>query len=262
MRLQGKVAVVTGAAQGIVRVVSLAFAKEGANVIVTDINFESAEKVSNEIKSLGCQAQAIRVDVSKHDDVSQMVEQAIKCFGRIDILVNNAAPTGRTSIPIIETTEDVWDKHIDVGLKGTFLCSQAVGKEMIKQKYGKIVNIASTLGSTAIPGMVSYSTSKAGILQLTRAFGVEWGKYNINVNAVSPGTTKTSQFEYINKLKPSQHAGTLKRLPLKRFNQPEDIANTVIFLASSEADNITCQEIVVDSGISALAPEYVWPEEQ
>lgn len=261
MRLEGKVALITGAGRGTGYAIALAFAKEGSDIIVADVNFETAIRVAEEIKVLGRQAQAIKVDVSIPDEVDQMVNQAISRFLRIDILVNCAAPTERANVPIEETSEDMWDRQLDIGLKGTFLCSRAVGREMIKQRYGKIINIASIAARYGRPGRVAYCASKAGILGLTRACAVEWGRYNINVNAISPSVIKTSQWEFVEKAQPGRFAAVMKRYPLKRFNEPRDIANAALFLASSEADNISGQEICVDSGVGVLMPSHVWPEE-
>jgi len=230
-------------------------------VVVCDINLHTAQGVAAEIESLGRGASAMQVDVSKNSQITQMVDQVVNHFKRIDILVNNAAPSDRTYALIENTTEDVWEKHLNVGLKGTFLCSQIVGRQMMKQNYGKIINIASTAGSRGNPGVVAYSASKAGIIQLTKTFAVEWGKYNINVNAVSPGVTLTPHYEKEEKKRPGCYSGRLKRTPIKRFNRPEDIANAVLFLASSESDNISGQEVTVDSGTSALWSGYISSEE-
>ncbi len=256
MRLQRKIALVTGAGQGIGRAIALTFAREGADVTVNDINIESAEKVAAEIRTLGRRALAVKADVSKSSEVNRMVEQVLTEFKRIDILVNNAAPVDRRPVLIMDTTEDLWDKHLNVSLKGTFLCSQAAAVQMIRQRSGKIVNIASIMAKAAVPGQVAGNASKAGIIQLTKSFAVELGRYNINVNAVSPGTTMTPSHETSEKERPGSHSDRLKRNPLKRLNQPQDIANAVLFLACSESDNISGNDLVVDSGITALSSGY------
>lgn len=261
MRLEGKVALVTGAAQGIGQAVALVFAREGADVIPVDINLELAQKVADEIRSLGRKAEAIKADVSKSRDVDRMTAYALDKFKRIDILVNNAAPSNRDRLPIEDTTEAMWDRMLDVNLKGAFLCSKAVGKGMIEQKSGKIINIASTAGTFAAPGHLPYCVSKGGLLQLTRVFAAEWGRHNINVNAVSPAGTLTAQSEYSAKERPGRAKASLRRYPLRRYNRPEDVANAVVFLASSDADNITGADVMVDGGVHAVQPHYVWPEE-
>ena len=258
MRLEGQVAIVTGAGQGIGRAIALTLAKEGAAVVVNDINLDSAKKVADEIKSLGSQALPIKADVSKADEVNKLVNETLDNCKKIDILVNNAGWSNL--IPAIELTETQWDTIVDINLKGQFLCSQAVAKQMFKQKRGKIVNIAALSGRVAMPGLVAYGASKAGVLQLTRVLAIEWAEYNINVNAVSPGITLTALVEDAFKEKPDILKSYLERIPLKRAAKPEDIANAVLFLASSDADDITGQEITVDGGTSALHPGFVRPE--
>lgn len=255
MKLKGKVAIVTGAGRGIGRAIALILAKEGADIVIADIDLQSAGKAVDEVKSLGRQAQAVKVDVSKSDEVNQMVEQAMSSFKRIDILVNNAGinPMG----PALEESEAQWDSTMAINLKGTFLCSQAVARQMVKQKQGKIVNIASLSGHRGIPGMVSYCTSKAGVLHLTRVLAVEWAKYNINVNAVAPGLTITELHDKVPGGPEAYRRERKKAVPLRRLNEPVDVANVVLFLASSESDNITGQGIVIDGGVCALHPGFV-----
>jgi len=258
MRLEDQVAIVTGAGQGIGRAIALTLAKEGAAVTVNDINLDSAKKVAKEIKSQGGQALPIKADVSNGEEVNTLVQKTLAGFKKIDILVNNAG-IGKV-IPAMELTEAQWDSIININLKGQFLCSQAVARHMIKQKRGKIVNIAALSGRVATPGMAAYGASKGGVLQLTRVLAIEWAKYNINVNAVSPGVTITATVENILKQEPDFIKGYLERIPFRRAAKPEDIANAVLFLVSSEADDITGQEITVDGGTSALHPGFVRPE--
>jgi len=257
-RLEGKVAIVTGAGRGIGQAIAIGLANEGANVIVNDVNLESARSVADEIKHRGGQALAIKADVSSNTEVIQMVKQTVDKFGKINILVNNAGISGFW--PTLELTEVEWDRVLNTNLKSQFLCSQAVGKEMVKQKEGKIINIGATrLGQ---PGLAAYNASKAGVLALTRVLAVEWAKYNINVNVVRPGLTETPLVrEALAKLGPGVFERRLKRYPMRRVIEPASIAKVVVFLASSEANDITGQEIVVDCGISALQPSWVWPDE-
>lgn len=254
MRLEGKVAIVTGAGQGIGEAIAYTLAKEGASIVVADINIESATKVADEIISQGGKAEPIRADVSNVKEVNKLIEQTVQKYRKIDILVNNAGIAKLTLA--LELSEDEWDKTIDVNLKGQLLCSQAAVKYMINQKYGKIVNIASGGGHAAIPGLTAYGASKAGIIQLTRTLAVEWGKYNININAVSPGLTMTPLAESTMKDNPDFLKG-IERIPLQRLAKPEDIANVVLFLASSESDYITGQTIIVDGGALAVHPRIV-----
>lgn len=259
MRLERKVAIVTGGGQGIGRAIALTLGREGADVVIFDINLKPAKKVTNEIKSMGRQVLAIKCDVSNSEEVNRATKKSLNIFKKIDILVNNAAII--KPIAAEEVTEVMWDSTINVNLKGQFLCSQAIGRVMIKQRYGKIINIASLLAHVATPFLVTYGASKGGILQLTRVLAVEWAKYNINVNAVSPGMTETPMIDEIKKVNPYLLRDRVKRVPLRRLNKPEDIAYAVLFLASSESDNITGQTIIVDGGTCALNAAYVWPEE-
>jgi len=259
MRLQGQVAIVTGAGQGIGQAIALTLAKEGAAVIVNDIDLELARKVADEIKSRGGQAFPVKADVSKGEEVSKLVGETLDNFQKIDILVNNAGIA--KIIPAMELTEAQWDSIMAVNLKGQFLCSQAVARHMITQKRGKIVNIAALSGRVGNPGLAAYGASKGGVLQLTRVLAIEWAKYNININAVSPGVTMTAMVETVSKDKPDFFKGYIDRIPLKRAAKPEDIANAVLFLASSESDDITGHELAVDGGTSALHPGIVRQEE-
>jgi len=249
INLEGKVAIVTGAGTGMGESHALALAKAGADMVIADIDPELAEKVAAEIKSTGRRAIAVKVDVSNSDDVRQLVKKTLDAFQKIDILVNNAGID--RLYPAEELVEAEWDAMINVNLKGTFLCSQEVGRQMIKQKSGKIVNIASTAAHRGYQRQAAYSSSKGGVLALTRALAVEWAKHNINVNSVSPGTTMTPLFmsQGINA------EGRIKRTPLGRLNKPENLSDAVLFLASSASDNITGQDIIVDCGVAAL----YWP---
>lgn len=273
MRFEDKVAVVTGGGLGIGRAIALAFADEGADVVIYDWDLEAAEEIASKIKALGRQVLAIKCDVSNSRDVSEVTKNTLDEFKRIDILVNNAAvvkpaPTCKIDKPvknvaIVETapteeaSEALWDRVININLKGQFLCCQAIGRQMIKQGYGKIINIASTDAHVCTPGDVAYSASKGGVLQLTRSLAVEWAKYNINVNSVSPGTTLTPGSNRIMVEYPERLESRLKRVPLGRLNKPEDIANAVLFLASSDAANITGRDLMVDGGMTALHPGFI-----
>ncbi|MBI2831471.1 MAG: 3-oxoacyl-ACP reductase FabG [Chloroflexi bacterium] len=252
MRLDGKVAIVTGAGTGIGRAIAIALAKENTDVVINDIDLPLAESVAQEIKAMGHKALAVKADVSVSKEVNQMVEKTLEAFKRIDILVNNAGITKQMAIE--NETEDGWDKTMDVNLKSVFLCSQAAGKYMIKQRSGKIVNIASITGQRGVPGLVAYAASKGGLLQLTRAWATEWARYNINVNSVSPSLTFTPNQQKRAEAHPDFYKDRVKAIPLRRPLRPEDSAAAVVFLASPEADNITGQDIVVDGGIGAIHP--------
>ena len=243
MRLKDKVAVITGAGQGIGKEIALAFAREGAKVVVTDITGKEKE-VAEEIKKMGREAIALRVDVSKMEDTNKMAEEALKAFGRIDILVNNAGIYPFK--PFVEMTESDWDKVINVNLKGTFNCTKAVVETMIKQKYGKIINITSIAGTVVgFPQLTHYCASKAGITGFTRALALELAPYGINVNAIAPGPIETPGTMTLGK---EAYENFKKVIPIGRWGKPEDIANLAVFLASDESSNITGQVIVSDGG--------------
>ena len=252
MKLEGKVAIITGAGSGIGKAISLALSREGADVVTADIDIKSVKEVANEIRSLGHRAQPIKVDVSDSQEVGQLVEKTLNYFGKIDILVNSAGID--KLLPAEELTEADWDRMIAVNLKGTFLCNQAVGKQMIKQKGGKIVNIASTGSHRAGVGQAAYCASKGGVLLLTKVLAIEWIKYGINVNSVSPGTTMTPMVEKAIEEYPDLLEVRQKMIPSRRLNKPDDITRAVLFLTSPESDNIVGQDIIIDGGVCAATP--------
>lgn len=250
MKLEGQVAIVMGGGQGIGRAIAFALAEQGANVVIANINTEVANTAASDIKGAGYKAVAIKANISKSEEVNQLVNKTLDVFHRIDILVNNAAVSKPT--PIIELTEEGWDRVINVNLKGPFLCSQAVGKHMVERKRGKIINIASVVSQLAHPTQAAYCASKAGLVLLTKAMAAEWGKYNINVNSISPGATETPRMQKFRKEDPSFLKGRIEATPLGRFIKPEEIANAVLFLASSDSDAITGANIVIDGGSSSV----------
>ncbi len=245
MRLKNKVAIVTGAGQGIGRTIAVSLAKEGAKVIVNDIDLHGAEKVCREIEKQGREAFPFHADVSNNNQVNQMIEKAIKRFKRIDILVNNAGIM--QSMLVEELTEKDWDKMMAINLKGTFLCSKAVMKYMKEQRSGKIVSISSLAGkSGGIMVSANYSASKAGIIAFTKSLARELAPYKINVNAVCPGTTDTDMAKSFTPEKRERLIGTI---PLGRFATPQDIANAVVFLVSEESNYITGTTLDVNGGL-------------
>lgn len=254
MELEGKVALVTGGGQGIGRAIVLALAKKGASVVIADIDLESADKVAGEAGKFS-KAVAKKADVSSETDVKQLVRETLEELGRIDILVNNAGID--LKLPTEEVTVEQWQQVMDINLKSTFLCAQAVGREMIKNRSGKIINIASVAGHAAVPRMAAYNASKAGVLLLTKTLAVEWAKYNINVNSISPGVTETSLLSRLRMENPEAIKAREERIPLGRVAQPEDIAQVAVFLASSASDNITGEDIKSDGGMLAIHAGYV-----
>ena len=256
MRLEKQVAIVTGAGQGIGRAIAITLAREGAAVVVNDVVPERADKVAEEIKSLGGQALAVAANVSKAKEVDTLVAKTLAAYKKIDILVNNAGIVKMKRL--LEMTEADWDSHMNNNIKTQFLCSQAVIEHMIPQKRGKIINIASLAAHIGAPGLSAYGASKGGVALFTKALAVEFGKYNIMVNAVSPGFTLTELVKQVGRDRPDYMEG-MDRIPLRRAAEPEDIANTVLFLASAESDYITGQVIIVDGGLMAIHPRMVKP---
>jgi len=244
LELAGRVALVTGAAQGIGKAISLLLAKHGADIVVSDILLEKATETAKEIETMGRKAMAVRVDVSKFQDVDQMVDAILKQLGKIDILVNNAGIT-RDKL-ILRMSEEDWDAVLNVNLKGTFNCTRAVVRHMAKQRYGKIVSIASVTGEMGNAGQVNYAASKAGVIGLTKTIAREFAQRGINVNAIAPGYIQTPMTDVLSeKVKED-----LKRLiPMDRLGQPGDVAEAVLFLVSDRSSYITGHVLNVNGGI-------------
>ncbi|WP_206809246.1 3-oxoacyl-ACP reductase FabG [Paradesulfitobacterium ferrireducens] len=244
MRFKDRVAFVTGAGGGIGAATAKRFASEGAKVVLNDVAVENAAKILKEIEASGGQGLLVEGSVTSKIEVEAMVDKIISTYGQIDILINNAGIT-RDALAK-KMSEEQWDQVIDVNLKGTFLCAQAVFGPMSEKKYGKIVSTAS-IGALGNPGQANYAASKAGVMGLTYTLALEYSRYNINVNAVSPGATKTPMTA---NMPPEALEKIISTIPLKRMAMPEDIANVHAFLASEEASYITGQVIFVDGGIS------------
>ncbi len=248
MKLDGKVALVTGAGRGgrgIGRSIALAMASEGADVVITDFVPENAETVAQEVtETTRRRTLAVQGNVAVWEDVQRMFDGAMEKFGRIDILVNNAGIT-RDKL-ILRMSEEDWDAVIDINLKGTFFCTKAVARIMLKQEYGKIVNIASVMGLVGNPGQANYSASKAGIIALTKTTAKELGSRNITVNAVAPGFIQTVMTEALSQELRDQMLG---QVPLKRLGSPEDVAKVVLFLSTDDSAYVTGQVISIDGGL-------------
>jgi 3-oxoacyl-[acyl-carrier protein] reductase len=244
MELKGKIALVTGAAQGIGKAVTLLLARHGADVIVADVNLEKAEETAREVQSLGRQSMVVKLDVTRLQDVEATVETALQRFGKIDILINNAG-IARDKL-ILRMTEEDWDAVLAVNLKGTFNCTKVVIKHMSKQRSGKIVNIASVVGEMGNPGQANYAASKAGVIGFTKTIAREFAQRGINVNAIAPGYIQTPMTDAL----PEKAKEELKRMiPMERLGQPEDVARAVLFLVSEASGYITGNVLKVNGGI-------------
>jgi len=243
--LKGKVAIVTGGAQGIGKSIATRLAQAGANVVIADVMEEVAKSTAQEISQKGNEAISIKVDVSSLSSVEEMVKKTLDKFGRIDILVNNAGIT-RDGL-VMRMKEEDWDLVLDINLKGAFNCIKTVSPIMMKQKSGKIVNIASIVGIIGNIGQANYSASKAGLIALTKTCARELASRRINVNAVAPGFIQTSMTERL----PLQVREKLSsQIPFGEIGKPEDVASAVLFLVSEEASYITGEVIRVDGGMA------------
>ena len=246
---EGKVALVTGTASqiGMGKAISLTLAKEGCDIISTDINLEGAEQTATAVKALGRKSIALKADVANNDEVKEMVKAALQEFGKIDILVNTAGLVSGGRVSFLEAKPENWEKDISVNLYGTMNCCQAVLPGMVERKYGKIVNFSSIAGKLGPVG--AYAAAKAGVIVLTRALASSFGPSGINVNAVAPGMVKTAFFDGGGGLSDEMIEGMSSRVPMRRIQTVEDMANAVAFLASDVSCNITGQTLMVDSGM-------------
>lgn len=244
MKFKDKVALITGSAQGIGREIALSFASEGAIVVICDINLEKAAQTAKEIEALGRRSLVLELNVTDFVQVEAAINKILDKFTKIDILVNNAGITKDNLM--LRMSDGDWDAVINVNLKGTFNCTKAVSRVMIKQRSGKIVNIASIIGIIGNAGQANYSASKAGIIALTKTTAKELASRNINVNAVAPGFIQTDMTA---KLSEEVKQKMLAVIPMNKLGVPQDVANACVFLASEEAGYITGQTIVVDGGM-------------
>lgn len=244
MELDGKIALVTGGAQGIGRVISEELAGKGAHVVLGDINLEGAEQTASEIKGSGGKASAVQIDVSSATEVQSLFDSILKKYKPVDIVVNNAGIT-RDGL-LVRMKEVDWDLVLNINLKGSFLCSQQAAKQMMKQKSGSIVNIASIVGVMGNFGQANYSASKAGLIGFTKTLAREVAPRGIRANAVAPGFIDT---EMTRVLEESVRSKLIEQVPLARLGQPEDVAKCVLFLVSESAGYITGQVINVNGGM-------------
>lgn len=244
MRLLDKVAIITGGARGIGEATAKKFVKEGAKVVIADINEEDIERTVNEIKEMGGQVAGTYVDVTKMDSVNKMIEFTLEKFGKLDILVNNAGITMDSTL--LKMTEDQWDKVIDVNLKGVYNCGQAAAKVMVDQGSGVILNASSVVGIYGNFGQTNYAATKWGVIGMTKTWAKELGRKGVRVNAVAPGFIATPMVKKM----PEKVINMMKeKAPLQRLGEPEEIANAYAFLASDEASFVTGAVLEVTGGV-------------
>ncbi|GIN57546.1 3-oxoacyl-[acyl-carrier-protein] reductase [Lederbergia ruris] len=245
MKLENKVAIVTGASRGIGKEIALTLAKEGANIVVNySGNEEKAKETMDEILALGRKAIIYQCNVSDPTSVQSMIKETIQQFDKVDILVNNAGIT-RDNL-LMRMKESEWDDVLDTNLKGVFNCTKSVSRQMMKQRYGRIINISSVVGSSGNPGQANYSAAKAGVIGLTKTTALELAARGITVNVIAPGFITTDMTE---KLPEDAKAAMLKQIPLGTFGEPKDIASLTVYLASDDAKYITGQTIHVNGGM-------------
>jgi NAD(P)-dependent dehydrogenase (short-subunit alcohol dehydrogenase family) len=247
-RLEGKIALVTGSAQGLGKEIALSLAQNGCSLVLADIVYP--EETKNQIKILGSRCISLQTDISDEVEVKNLVKEAISNFKKVDILVNNAGISQLSYTPTEDLPIEEWDKIIRVNLRGTFLCSKYVGKQMIDKGSGSIINISTTAGINGVPRAPAYCASKAGIILLTKSLAIEWAKYNIRVNAIAPHYLET---ELTRGLRASNkvYDGLIKQIPMNRFGKPKEIIGVVLLLSSPASSYITGAVMVVDGGYLA-----------
>ena len=252
--LSGKTAIVTGTSRGLGQYFARALAKAGADLVITSRDLSRLTEFKQEIESYGRKALPVQLDVLSQSDIDNMVKMAMKTYGKIDILVNNAGMNIRK--PTTEISQQDWDTVLQTNLKGSFFCAQAVAKEMIKRNYGRIINIGSCTCVFGMEGIVPYTASRGGVLQMSRGLAAEWGKFGITVNVLAPGWFRTAQNEVLYENK--EWLGYITdRIPLNRPGKPNDLDGTVIFLASDASEYITGQIILVDGGFTTGATKAI-----
>jgi NAD(P)-dependent dehydrogenase (short-subunit alcohol dehydrogenase family) len=256
--MKGRVALVTGGASGIGKVTAQIFAREGAKVIVTtDANIQGGDETVRLIKEMGGEATFIKCDVSKAKEVEAMVDKGVEIYGSLDYAFNNAgiAPDGKRVpvVPIVDCPEELWDRTIAINLTGVFLCMKYEMRQMLKQKYGAIVNTSSVGAFKAVPGFAAYDASKIGLFGLSKAAALECATSGIRVNVICPGPIwRTLLYDNLTSAQPEMKGQLPEMVPMKRMGEPEEIAEAVIWLCSDTASFVTAQIISVDGGMTAM----------
>ncbi|EGA89300.1 gluconate 5-dehydrogenase [Planococcus donghaensis MPA1U2] len=250
-KLEGKTAIITGGGRGLGAMMAEAFAEAGANIVVCSRKLEACQETTNKLEQMGVKTLAVACDVTNERDVENVIQKTLEKFGSIDILVNNSGATW--GAPVINMPLDAWKKVMDVNVTGTFLMSREVGKTMIEQNSGKIINIASVAGLGGIDptlmDTIGYNTSKGAVITFTKDLAAKWGQHNINVNAIAPGFFPTKMSKAV--MEKGQE-GLLAKTPLNRFGTEEDLKGTALFLASKASDYITGDVVIVDGGMHVL----------
>lgn len=250
MKLKDRVAIITGGGKGIGKAIALCFAAEGADIVILDIDLVAAENTVRQIEQIGRRSFALAIDISERDQVSEAIGMALKKFGKIEILVNNAGSVKQE--PFLELSPQNWDTTLKTHLTGSFQCSQIAAREMAKNKWGRILNIASVGGIGAPPGLAAYSAAKAGLIGLTRAMAVDLADHGIRVNAIAPGPILTELYQAVKT--EEERRAKARSLPCNRLGTVEEIAQVALFFCSTEVDFITGQVLAVDGGSTAIGP--------
>lgn len=249
MRLENKVAIITGSAGGIGEAYAVGMAAEGARVVIADVNRPSGDQVVDKIEKAGGKAMFVQTDVANHEQVEETVSKAVGTYGKLDILVNNAGIL--FTAPLENTTGEMWDKLLAVNVKGLFFCSQAAAKVMRRQKSGKIINISSIAAIGGQAGLCAYSATKGAVLPITRVFALELAPDNVQVNAILPGTTDTGMAKAA-MADPEWTRQITAGIPMKRLGRTVDLLGAVLYFASSDSDYCTGQTLIVDGGYSMI----------